>query len=132
MALARSQVDPHHDAVVLHQQMHFGAIATPGVTQRMVWWLKDLHAFATVESGQSRRLVACAAGGPTRSNNGGIDAPQAMAEATVAFELVQEMGEQFGPGAIRPPAIEAVVDGLPRTKAFGDVPPRSPGMQDRP
>ena len=53
-----------------------------------------------------------------------------MAEATVAFQVVEEMGEEFGPSAIRSPTIEAVVDGLPGAIAFGNVPPRGSRMQD--
>jgi len=53
-----------------------------------------------------------------------------MAEATVTFQVVQEMGEEFGPGAIRSPTIEAVVDGLPGAVAFGDIPPGGAGVED--
>lgn len=128
--LAGSQVNPHHDAVALYQQMHFGAIAASGVTQRMVWWLKDLHSSATLEAGRQRWLLTGSARRPARSNNGASDAPQAMAEATVAFQVVEEMREEFGPGAIRSPTIKAVVDGLPGAIAFGNVPPRSSRVQD--
>jgi hypothetical protein len=130
ITLAGSQVNPHHDAVAFDQQMHFGAIATPGVTQRMVRWLKDLHSSAAIEAGLQRWLLTGSARRPTRSNNGAIDAPQAMAEATVALQVVEEMREEFGPGAIRSPTIKAVVDSLPWAIAFGNVPPRGSRVQD--
>jgi hypothetical protein len=124
MALARCQMNAHDDTVLFYQQMHFGAKATPRVAQRMIWWLKDLHSSAASESGLHRWLLTGSARRPTRSNNGAIDAPQAMAEATVAFQVIEEMSEEFGPGAIRSPTIEAVVDGLPGAIAFGNIPPR--------
>jgi hypothetical protein len=96
----------------------------------MVWRLKGLHSFAALKSRRRAWMVQGTAGSPTGSNNGAIDAPQAMSEATVAFQMVEEMREEFGPGAIPPPTIEAVVNGLPGTVAFRNVPPRGSGMED--
>lgn len=45
-------------------------------------------------------------------------------------EVVEEFGHEGSPGAILPPAVEAVVDGLPRAVAFGDIAPRCAGVQD--
>jgi len=75
-------------------------------------------------------VVAGSASGSTGSNNGAIDAPQVMSEATMAFQMVEEVGEEFGPGAIPPPTIKAVINGLPGTIAFRHVPPRGSGMEN--
>jgi hypothetical protein len=96
----------------------------------MVWRLKDLHSFATVESRGRPWVVEGSASGPTGSNNGAIDAPEAMSEATVAFQMVEEMSEEFGPGAIPPPTIEAIINSLPGTIAFRNVPPRGSAMEN--
>jgi hypothetical protein len=53
-----------------------------------------------------------------------------MAEATVPFQVVKQMREEFSPRSILPPAIEAVINGLPGAIAFGDIPPRSSRMQN--
>src|SRR5436305_11397865 len=46
------------------------------------------------------------------------------------IEVVQEFGQERGPGAVLAPFVEAVVDGLPGTIAFGDVAPRGARVQD--
>jgi hypothetical protein len=53
-----------------------------------------------------------------------------MAEATVPFQVVKQMGEKFGPRPILPPAIEAVINGLPGAIAFGDISPRCSRMEN--
>ena len=47
----------------------------------------------------------------------------------VPIEVVEQGGEDLGPGAILAPAPEAVVDGLPRAIAWRDVTPRGTGVQ---
>jgi len=44
-------------------------------------------------------------------------------------ELQQQGVEELGPGAVLAPAVEAVVDGLPRAIALGSVGPGGAGMQ---
>jgi hypothetical protein len=130
MLLTGSQVDAHHNSVWFDQQMHLGAEAPSGVAQRMVLRFKDLHSFATVKLGGRAWMVEGSACGSTGSDNGAIDTPQAMSEATVAFQMVEQLSEEFGPGAIPPPTIKAVINGLPRTIAFRHVTPRGSGMEN--
>jgi hypothetical protein len=44
-------------------------------------------------------------------------------------EMVEQGGEHLGPRAIPTPAVEAVVDGLPRAIARGNVAPGGAGVQ---
>jgi hypothetical protein len=53
-----------------------------------------------------------------------------MSETPVAFQMVEEVREEFGPSAVSTPTIEAVVHGLPRAVAFRHVPPGGSGMEN--
>jgi hypothetical protein len=44
--------------------------------------------------------------------------------------MFEQVGDDMGPGAILAPAIEAIVDGLPGSVAFRDIPPGGAGVQD--
>jgi hypothetical protein len=44
-------------------------------------------------------------------------------------EVVEQGGEDLGPGAVEAPAAEAVVDGLPRAVAARDIAPGGAGVQ---
>lgn len=72
---------------------------------------------------RSRRRAAGAA-------DSAVHTPQVAAEAAVLVEVVQEFGQDRGPGTIFTPLVEAVVDRLPRAVAFGDIAPRGATVQD--
>jgi hypothetical protein len=47
----------------------------------------------------------------------------------VLIEVVEQVGKDTDPGAVEPPAPEAVVHGLPRPIAGRDIAPRCTGVQ---
>src|SRR5437763_13396471 len=69
------------------------------------------------------------AGSAATTNDGGIDKPQPVAQSAVAFLLLQEAGQDAGPGAIASPTPKASIDALPRAIAFWDVTPGGAGVQ---
>jgi hypothetical protein len=44
--------------------------------------------------------------------------------------MVEQSGDEVGPGPVLAPAIEAIVDGLPGPVAFRDIAPGGAGVQD--
>jgi len=61
--------------------------------------------------------------------DGAIEAPQVAVDEAGLVQVQQQGIEDFGPGAVLAPAVEAVVDGLPRAIALGSVGPGGAGMQ---
>ena len=114
-----------------HRQVDLGPEAAPRVAQRMVRRLFELR--------RLRARPACAVG---------PDFFFAPAAARVARMMVasthqrsrpmrpwrsrwsEQPGDDAGPGAVLPPAIEAIVDGLPGPVALRDVAPGGAGVQD--
>jgi len=60
----------------------------------------------------------------------GVATPQVVIDLTSVIEFVQERGDDPDPSAVRPPAVEALVDRLPRAIALREVAPRGAGMED--
>jgi len=63
------------------------------------------------------------------TDDGGIDAPQVAVDEALLVQPEQESIEDLGPGAILAPAVEAVVDGLPRPVPFRGVRPGRAGVE---
>ena len=63
------------------------------------------------------------------ADDAGIDTPEVALNEAGLVQAEQQGVEDLGPGAVLAPAVEAVVDGLPRAIAFGDVGPRGTGVQ---
>src|SRR5207302_10765185 len=61
--------------------------------------------------------------GTAGADDGGIDKPQRVAQATLVFLLFQQLREDPSPGAVASPTPETGRHALPGTGAFGDVPP---------
>jgi hypothetical protein len=59
------------------------------------------------------------AGGTGSADDGRVDEPQVAAQASVPLEVVEQMGQDLGPGAVATPAVEAVVGSRPRSIASG-------------
>src|SRR5690242_7812609 len=82
----------------------------------------------------SRRGSLAPFSGPGRRtagpDDGGIDTPEVVIDLTSVIEFVQERGDDPDPGAIRPPAVEALIDRLPGAIALRQVAPRGAGMED--
>jgi hypothetical protein len=70
------------------------------------------------------------AGGAGGADDGGVEEPKVAAQATVPLEVVEQVGEDRGPGAVAAPAVEPVVDGLPGSIAFREVAPGSTRVED--
>ena len=45
------------------------------------------------------------------------------------IEVVEQVGKDVHPGAIKPPTAETILDGLPRPVAWRDIAPGCPGVQ---
>src|SRR5439155_23063185 len=68
-------------------------------------------------------------GGPAGADHGSIDQPQVAVDEPALVEAQQQGVEDPGPGAVLPPAVEAVVGGLPGAEASGEVTPGGAGVQ---
>src|SRR5436190_16641857 len=67
-------------------------------------------------------------GGAAGPEDGSIDAPQAAPELAMSLQVIQQVADQAGPGAILTPAAEAVVGRLPGAIALGQIPPGGAGV----
>src|SRR5438552_2092288 len=100
----------------------------------MIRWLLHLRCGTSAQHRHDFGILGRPSSSTTGTDDGGIDAPQMPPEFPVAFQVIQEVGDETSPGTILPPAAEAVVGGLPGTIAFGEVAPGSAGVanpQDR-
>src|SRR5215831_12588206 len=61
--------------------------------------------------------------GPAGANDGGINEPQRVTQATLAFPLFQQPREDSSPGAVAAPPPEPGIHALPGSVAFRDVAP---------
>jgi hypothetical protein len=53
-----------------------------------------------------------------------------VVDLLLVVQLVEQRGDDPGPGAVLPPAVEALEDRLPGTLAFREITPRGAGMED--
>jgi hypothetical protein len=67
--------------------------------------------------------------GPAGANDGGIDEPQRVAQATLVFPLFQQLRKDLSPRAVTSPAPEPALHASPRTVAFRDVAPGGAGVE---
>ena len=67
--------------------------------------------------------------GPAGANDGGIDEPQRVAQATLVFPLFQQLPKDLSPRAVTSPAPEPAIHASPGTVAFRDVAPGGAGME---
>jgi hypothetical protein len=67
--------------------------------------------------------------GPAGANDGGIDEPQRVAQATLVFPFFQQLRQDLRPRAVTSPAPEPALHASPGTVAFRDVAPGGAGVE---
>jgi hypothetical protein len=75
---------------------------------------------------QTRSLAVVPAGsrrGAGGANDGGVEAPQVVADEPLAVAAVKQEGENLVPGSVTPPGVETPISGLPGAIALGKVAP---------
>ena len=126
VALARRHMDTHDGTQTVAQQVDLGGKTATGVAQRMILWLFNFRRHTFVQTRTMMVMVASATCGTSRTDNGTVDAPQIMVEASLIVLLIQQGRQNAGPGAILSPAFEADIDSIPFTIGFGEIAPRRP------
>src|SRR5512147_1504020 len=96
----------------------------------MILRFPQLRRFRAAQEGPRIGMFLRPTGGAGGADDGGVDEPQVAAQAAVPLEVVEEMGQDLGPSPVASPAVEAIVDGLPRPIAFREVPPGGAGVED--
>ena len=114
----------------LTQEMDLGGEAAARVAQRMILRLPQLRRFRPAQVGPRSGMLLRPASGAGGADDGGVDEPEVAAQAAMPLEVVEQMGQDLGPGAIAPPAVEPVVDGLPGSITLREVPPGGAGVED--
>src|SRR4029079_13653934 len=123
MALAGGQVNAQGEAVLLTQQVDLGAVAAPGIAQRMIRRLLPLRWGRAAQDRHGVGVLFGPGGGTAGPYDGSIDAPQTTPELTMSLQVIQQVGDQTGPGAILTPAAEAVVGRVPRARTRRGIAP---------
>src|SRR5262249_17818957 len=127
--LTGRDVNPQEDAVILADQVDLGAEAALGVAQRMVRRLLQLRRLGPGQDAGSARIFFRPGGGVTGPDDRGVDAPEVVAQAAPALQVIEQPGHEAGPGPVLPPAVEPIIDGLPRAIPLREVPPGGPGVE---
>jgi hypothetical protein len=96
----------------------------------MILRLQQLRRFRAAQEGPRIGMFLGTAGGAGGADEGGVDEPQVAAQAPVPLEVVEQRGEDLGPGAVATPAVEPVGDGLPGSIAFREITPGGAGVED--
>ena len=65
----------------------------------------------------------------TGPDDRGVDAPEVVAQAATALQVIEQPGHEAGPGPVLAPAVEPIIDGLPGAIPLWEIPPGGPGVE---